>query len=74
MILFVILLSVQLIRRGNPENPDTDYSDYVKVEWSVKFLGTWPTVLLAYGFQFAYFPIHQYAADHVLPLNTLRCS
>ena len=50
VIFFVILLSVQLIRRGNPENPDTDYSDYVKLEFSVKFLATWPTVLLAYSF------------------------
>ena len=59
MIFFVILLSVQLIRRGNKENPDTDYSQYADVEFSVKFVATWPTVLLAYKFHYAYFPIYQ---------------
>ena len=50
MILFVILLSVQLIRRGNPENPDTDYSEYLEVDFSLKFVATLPTVVLAFMF------------------------
>ena len=59
VILFVILLTVQLIRRGNPENPDTDFQQYVEVDFSVKFVASWPTVLLAYKFHYAYFPIYQ---------------
>jgi amino acid permease len=50
IILFIFILTIQLLSKGTYANPDESYTDYYKVKLDVKLLTAISIFIVAYGF------------------------
>ena len=56
---FLVVLGIRLIAK----EPEGEKTDFWGPEWGVDLVGTIPTVLLAYAFQTAFFPVYESLKD-----------